>query len=400
MIDVESAVGLIAKNSLKNKKERLSLENLNGRVLAHSFYAKREQPPFDRVAMDGIAFLYKEGLNYFTLLGSQRAGEAPISIKKSSQAIEVMTGAILPLGVDTVVPYEQISIKNGNAYINDDYTTKPKSNIHFQGSDHPEGELLLPAGVKLNSTSIALIAGQGCHEATVSASPKIAIISTGDELIDPGKPCEKWQIWRSNSYGIRAELLKIGIPLNKIELFHLDDDESQIVSSLKEILAAHEILIISGGVSMGKYDFVHSAMSDIGVRKVFHKIKQRPGKPMFFGVGGNGQNVFGLPGNPISALICMRKYVTSAIEASFGRTEAMQYAVLSEEIQFKKDFSFFKHVKIFCNKEGQVLATPICSNGSGDFASLAKSDGFLELPADEEIFKKGSAYRYFSWGRD
>ena len=401
MIEVESAEELVLCNSLKLQQEMLPLKSLAVRVLAESISAKRHQPPFDRVAMDGIAICFQgSSQKNFKIEGIQRAGQAALSLIDPNNALEVMTGAMLPVGTNTVIPYEVISIKNNIAFLNDDYQLEEKKNIHFHSSDYQQGEILLTPGTKLTSAGVALIAGQGSKEALVSKSPQIAIISTGDELIEPGNVCEKWQIWRSNPYGIQAELLGLGISKNEIDFFHLKDNPEEMINTLSKVLETHQVLILSGGVSMGKYDFVHSIMNDLGVKKIFHKIKQKPGKPMFFGVGTKGQNVFGLPGNPVSALVCMRRYVIPGLSKALGFELVKQYAILEEDVFFKKEFTLFCPVTIACNQNGQQSAMPISTNGSGDFSGLAKSDGFLQLPSNKKNYIKGEAYPLFKWHRN
>jgi len=398
MIDVASAIELIDSHFIKLDKEEASLKKLQGRVLRQPLNAKRDQPPFDRVAMDGIAIFANEtNRENFIINGIQKAGHPPLKLENPDKALEVMTGAMLPVGTNTVIPYENISIKDEVAFLNDPLKIKKGQNIHFKGSDYTKGETLLTIGEKLSSAAVSLVAGLGSNSAIVSKPPQIAIISTGDELISPGKKCKDWQIWRSNPYGIQAELNGIGINENDIDLYHIGDNQKDMLGLFSEILNKYPILIISGGVSMGKFDFVHSLLPDLGVKKIFHKIKQRPGKPMYFGVGPNQQNVFGLPGNPVSALVCLRRYVIPALQKALGQEHKKYYAVLEKEITFKKSFSLFKAVKVQFNKKGQLLATPILSNGSGDFAGLANSDGFIQLPEEGSIYQAGKVFPFFSW---
>ena len=243
--------------------------------------------------------------------GIQKAGCAPKTLSSFNNALEVMTGAILPFGANTVIPYERFSIEEGRAYLQKGYTPRQGANIHVQGSDHAKGDVLLSVGTKLTPASVALIAGLGNREALVSQLPSVAIVSTGDELISPGRACKKWQIWRSNTYGIYAELVRLGYTDSHMKSFHVRDNKEDMITTLSSLLQTFRILILSGGVSMGKYDFIPTALEELGVTKIFHKVKQKPGKPLYFGIGKEGQNIFGLPGNPVSSLVCMRRYITS-----------------------------------------------------------------------------------------
>ncbi|MCO4793334.1 MAG: molybdopterin molybdotransferase MoeA [Bacteriovoracaceae bacterium] len=398
MIDVQTAEELVLRHSLRLPNELIDLENLEGRVLSCPVKSTRKQPPFDRVAMDGIAINYNSlSKNSFPIEGIQKAGRAALTLEKTEAALEVMTGAVLPIGTDTVIPYEKISIEDGLATINENVEVEKAQNIHFEASDYSEGEVLLNIGQTLNSTSIAIIASQGLTKAEVVSFPRIAIISTGDELIEPGKECKPWQIWRSNAYGIKAELKGLGVPDSNIELFHLEDKREVVFSALTDILENFETLIISGGVSMGKFDFVQSVMADLGVETRFYKIKQKPGKPMFFGTGKSEQTVFALPGNPVSALVCMRRYVIPSLCKSLNKEKSSYNVVLSEDVTFKKDFALFKAVTTMSADDGFVLATPLNSNGSGDFSSLGESQGFIELPASRTEFKAGEVFKFFPW---
>ena len=398
MIEVESAIELIGRHFVKVEKERVSLDHLVNRILATPIKAKREQPPFDRVAMDGIAVSFHgNSSKSYKIEGIQSAGQPQKELHQEHNAIEVMTGSMLPLGTNTIIPYEDLFIADGVAKLKKECEIEERKNIHFLGSDYSSGKILLNTGIKVTPSSLALIAAQGDDEAIVSKLPRVAIISTGDELVEPGQQCLKWQIWRSNPYGIYSQLTNLGYSRSNVDIFHLKDNKPETFTLLSKILKTHQILILSGGISMGKHDYVHTVMNDLHVTKIFHKIKQKPGKPMYFGIGEDGQNVFGLPGNPVSALVCMRRYIIPGLEQALGGVVKKYSAVLNQDVHFKRSFSLFKAVHTECSDSGQLLATPVPSNGSGDFLSLGKSSGFLELPANKELYKKGEAFLYFPW---
>ena len=400
MIDVESATELINQHIVKLGKEKVSLNHLAGKALAEPIWAVRDGPPFDRVAMDGIAICYKNFFNSCAKIENiQQAGYPPVPLKQASNAIEVTTGAILPHGTDTIVPYEDIVINQGLVTLKKESQLKQGSHIHRQGSDYGRGTLLLKEGTYLTSTSVALIAGQGCNEGVVFKLPKIAIVSTGDELVMPGNKCEGWQIWHSNLYGIQVELMNIGFTKEDLDFYHIKDDRKEMMKLLIEILETHQIIILSGGVSKGKYDFVTAVMRDLQVEEIFHRIKQKPGKPMYFGVRAQGKNIFGLPGNPVSSLVCTRKYIIPALQKACGIKPQDSFALLEEDIHFKKNFCLFQAVTVSFDETGRLRASPVFSNGSGDFFNLAKSDGFLQLPMDKTIYKKGEVFPFFSWGK-
>ena len=399
MINVSEAHELVLSHSIILDGEVSSLSHLNNKILSRDILASRQQPPFDRVAMDGIAIKFDslKNNNKFKVNGIQKAGTSSLTLEDETLCIEVMTGSVLPLYCDTVIPYEACIESDGYFEVSIPLEVKFKQNIHFKGSDYLKGDVLLKSGTLLNLTSVALIASLGLKEVEVKSFPRIAVISTGDELIEPGLECKPWQIWRSNPFGIKSGLLDIGIPDQNIELFHLPDNKEEIFSRLTKILKNNEILILSGGVSMGKFDFVHTIMNDLKIKTIFHKVTQKPGKPLLFGTGESGKIVFGLPGNPVSALVCLRRYVYESIFMSLGRTSQEIYVELEKDITFKKNFSLFKSVSLKSSKDGKVLASAVDGNGSGDFLSLSLSDGFVELPADKTIYKQGEVYRFYSW---
>ena len=216
MIDVEYADYLINSYSIKSNSEIVDLSLSHGCYLAQDIIATREQPPFDRVAMDGYAVAWNE-LRKFTIKGRQMAGNPPLSLQDSTYAIEVGTGAMLPTGTDTVIPYENTLKKDDVFELKEEIVIKKAQNIHFRKSDYNKGEILLSKGIKLTAPHIAIIASQGMNKVSVFSYPKIAIVSTGNELIEPGNDCEDWQIWRSNAQAIYGEFINWGVPAKKNE---------------------------------------------------------------------------------------------------------------------------------------------------------------------------------------
>lgn len=397
MIEVNTAMDLINKYLFNLSIEILSINSVNRKMLAQEIYAERDQPPFDRVTMDGIAVFW-DNQKGFLIENIQKAGEAAKSLSSNNNAIEAMTGSCVPIGCDTIIPYEHIKINKNIATILEGFPVNKQQNIHAKGKDYKKGELVLPLNTFVHSPVMAVASSQGITKLKVNTFPKIAIISTGDELIEPGELIKDFQIRRSNPYALSAELESFGVPKESINLFHINDDKNILIKKLKAILDEYKILIISGGVSIGKFDFVHSIMNDLNIKTIFHKVKQKPGKPMLFGTGENGQSIFGLPGNPVSSLICLRRYIIEAFKKKLNLNQSChQHAILTQKIEFKKELTMFAPVSIEYNSQGQTLATPIKGNGSGDFYSLAKTDGFIELPGETKTFLPGDAYPIYLW---
>lgn len=414
-VDVATKVTRRRMSSLRFSSEEVVLEQLVGRVLAEPIFSTRKQPPFDRVALDGIAISHKDYLAcknngkdfQFSIVGLQKPGQKPLKKFTSSagssdlkQAIEVMTGAMLPSGTDTVIPYEHISISNGIARLKSGFDVKKSQNIHFCGSDYKKNKKLLSIGQRINSTSVAIISSVGKSSAKVFKMPKIAVISTGDELITPGKPCLDWQIWRSNAYAIKAELVAFGIPEKNIKLTHLRDDRKKMLSTFAAVLEQFDMVITSGGVSKGKFDFVKSVIADLGMTIHFDKVAQKPGKPLVFAtkkIGENNRYFWGLPGNPVSALVCLRRYVITALQWVLHQKDLIEKIVIKSTITPKRGtLTLFKPVVIEQDKNG-LCADFIQSTGSGDFFSLANSHGFVELPAGKSIYKAGAYCSFYPW---
>jgi molybdopterin molybdotransferase len=379
--------------------ESLPLTQCVGATLRENVYAERDQPPFDRVTMDGIAVdsaVLQRGLRWFRIQATQAAGRPALKLNAGEDAIEVMTGAILPLGCDCVIPVEQLDVVDGVATLIAAVTSSPFHNVHRRGSDSRQGALLLETGTLLRAPEIAVAASAGMARIRVSSQPAVMIVSTGDELIEPGEPIEDYQVRRSNAYALGATLRQRGFA--RIGEDHVLDDEKMLRERLALHLTTHEVVVLSGGVSMGKFDFVPKALKELGVHEVFHKIAQRPGKPMWFGIGPTGQAVFGLPGNPVSTLVCLIRYVIPAIAVAMGTTRGPpERLALAAPVTFQQPLAYFLPVTIEHDDWGRPWANPQPPHGSGDFLSLAGTDGFVELPPGPNTYPKGFVTTVYRW---
>ena len=378
--------------------ESLPLTQSAGAVLRENIYAERDHPPFDRVAMDGIALSTVSAASNagrLRVASVQAAGDPPQTLADPDTCIEIMTGAMLPRGCDAVVPVELVQ-RNGDFAEIGRKAVQPWQNVHRRGSDCPQGSLLLAAGTRLSAPEVAIAAGAGMARLRVSAQPMIVVISTGNELVEPGEVIEPHQVRRSNAYGITASLRQHGF--TRVADDHVRDDEAQLTQRLGFHLRTHDVLILSGGVSMGKLDLVPMVLEKLGVNLVFHTIAQRPGKPMWFGVSQSGPAVFALPGNPVSTLVCLARYVLPALRAAMGQspTEARRIA-LTAPVEVKAPLAFYMPVKLKSDDWGRTSALPKPTNGSGDFTALAGTDGFVELPPGPDTFPKGFVARFFRW---
>jgi molybdopterin molybdotransferase len=378
--------------------ESLPLTQAAGAVLRENIYAERDQPPFDRVAMDGFALASAGASSHsgrLRVAGTQAAGDPPHTLSDPGSCIEIMTGAMLPHGCDAVVPVEHTQ-RNGEIAEFGRKAVEPWQNVHRRGTDCRQGSLLLATGTRLSAPEVAIAAGAGMARLRVSAQPMIVVISTGNELVEPGEQIQPHQVRRSNAYGITAALRQHGFA--RVADDHVRDDEAEIEKRLDFHLRTHDVLILSGGVSMGKMDLVPKVLERLGVTLVFHHIAQRPGKPMWFGVSEAGPAVFALPGNPVSTLVCLARYVLPALRAAMGQAAADAPRIsLTAPFEVKAPLAFYLPVKLRSDDWGRTSAEPRPTNGSGDFTALAGTDGFVELPPGPNTFPKGFVARFFRW---
>ena len=407
MLTVQQAENIIFDNKIALNTEGVTLMKSLGRVLAEDLVADRDFPPFDRVTMDGIAIRFedfKNGQTRFKIEGIQAAGMPQLTLQNYPSPIthypcmEVMTGAMLPIGCDTVIRYEDLKIENGFAEIliqNIDF----QQNIHKKGVDRKAQDALVLRGCLITAAEIATAATVGKTEVQVVRLPKTAIISTGDELVHVFETPLPHQIRRSNVFAIQAMLATVKI---EPHLFHFNDDETAITEGLNTILNEYDLVILSGAVSEGKFDFVPKVLDNLGVEKLFHKVAQRPGKPFWFGVKQAHHYyaqtmVFALPGNPVSTFLCAYRYVLPYVKLCLGlNIMPQEYAVLSESVTFKPDLTYFLQVKLL-NTEGVLQAKPVAGGGSGDLANLNNADGFLELPRGRDLFEKAETFPLFRY---
>jgi molybdopterin molybdotransferase len=399
MLEPPSAEKLIAEHLTCMPIESLPVGQCAGAVLRENIYAERDHPPFDRVAMDGVALASgaaSSGRRRFKIQATQAAGEPACTLGSSDQCIEVMTGAVLPGGCDTVVPVERLRSADGYIEIEDGVSAAAWRNVHRRASDRTQGSLLLSAGNVLHAPEIAVAASAGMARVRVSSQPAVVVISTGNELVEPGDPIAPHQIRRSNSYAVAAALRQRGF--QRIADDHLPDDAAQLRQQLRLHLNTHEVLVLSGGVSMGRFDLVPKVLEEIGVRCVLHGIAQRPGRPMWFGTSTQGSAVFALPGNPVSTLVCLIRYVVPALYAAMGvPAGTCERIALAAGISWDAKLTGFVPVRVSHDDWGRPWASPCPTNGSGDFASLALTDGFVELPPGPAEFAKGFVARLYRW---
>jgi molybdopterin molybdotransferase len=309
MISVKEAKKLIYDHTGQLAAISVPLKEAAGLVLADDVYAICDIPAFRQSSMDGYALKFEENLTSLKLAGEMAAGTAINTSVKQGETYRIFTGAPLPLGTDTVIMQEKVALENDTVILLDQ-NLKKGLNAREKGSEIKIGDLAMTKGSLLTPAAMGFLAGIGIDHISIFPSPKIAVILTGNELQQPGSPLAFGQVYESNSFALTAALGQVGTI--GVMVLTAKDDLKSLTDILDSALRANDMVLLTGGVSVGDYDFVTQAASLCGIEQIFHKVKQKPGKPLYFGKKQN-KLVFGLPGNPSSVLSCFYNYVLPAI---------------------------------------------------------------------------------------
>jgi len=389
MITSNKALEIILKSVEDFGTESVPFIESTGRILKENIYADRDFPPFDRVSMDGVAIdieAFKQGQRQFKIEGVQAAGSPQLTLQNTENCIEAMTGAVLPKNTNAVIQYELTDTKDGFVTLNTD-AVKYYKNIHKKGLDCTKGTQLLSENTLISAAEIGVLATVGKAQVKVAKQPKICIISTGDELVEVDQTPLSHQIRRSNVFTLVALLKRLNL---SVDTLHIRDDKALLKQKIDQALNNYDILMFSGAVSKGKFDFIPEVLDSLDVKKLFHRVKQKPGKPFWFGEKEE-KKVFAFPGNPVSTFVSCLKYFYPWYYKSVGLDLPNDTAVLASDFEFKSPLTYFLQVTLK-NKNGCVYAHPLMGNGSGDLANMALADAFIELPGEESSFKKGQIF--------
>jgi molybdopterin molybdotransferase len=367
--------------------ETVPLDDAAGRVLAGEACSPGDLPPWDNSAMDGYAVRSVDcrGSATLRITGYMAAGGPDAPRVAPGCAVKIMTGSPVPEGCDAVVPFEDASERDGTVHI--PAPVKPRAHIRFRAEDIPAGTLVVPAGTVLRPPEISMLASFGMAEVPVYRKPRVAVLSTGDELVEPGEPPRHGQIVNSNSHALSAAVREAGgVP---IPLGIARDDRASLLAKLSGGLSA-DILVTSAGVSAGDRDIVRDVLAELGVVEVFWKVLIKPGGPVAFGVK-EGTAVFSLPGNPVSSLITFEVFVRPAIRKMAGDASPVKpavKAVLGEPVRKKAGKTHFHRVAVETGEEGYVARTSGDQN-TGILRTLVRADGIAVLAADRTAFAAG-----------
>lgn len=385
MIKVKEAQQIIQDSVTFNNIQILPLLQAFGLATAQDIIATVSIPNFAQSSMDGYAIKFEDKNKDLQIIGEMAAGATVKLQIETGQATRIFTGAPLPEGADTVVMQEKVLVENGLLKIQDDNLALGL-NARPKGSEVQEGEIAMKTGTLLSPAAIGFLAGIGCTEVEVYGPPEVVIILTGNELKEQGKPLEFGQVYEANSFQLKAALQKAGI--KNIGVMHAEDDPDALQKCLQYALATSQVVLLTGGVSVGDYDYVPQTATACGITQQFHKIKQKPGKPLFFGTKKD-KLVFGLPGNPSSALTCFYEYVLPALEKMMQLPASVQKITATATHDYKKPEGLTHFLKAFYNNN---TVTPLHAQESYRLHSFAQANCFLVLPeestgclADDEV---------------
>lgn len=386
MVTVNEAKQLIIVNTPLLPKLTCSLDEALGRMLAEDVIAPISLPPFRQSSMDGYAILHSDIVEKDTLLrvsGESRAGQAEMPELESGSAVRIFTGAPIPPGATAVVMQENTTREHGALTIHE-YPVPEGKNVRRVGQQIREGAVALAAGSLISPGAIGFLKGMDVNEVMVHRKPKIGLLVTGDELLQAGDALVPGKIYESNSAMLAAALKNAGA--GDVEVRYAADELADTVAALKTLIARNDVVLASGGISVGDYDYVGAALESLGAETVFYKVRQKPGKPLLFGKK-DGKLIFALPGNPASSLVCYYEYVLPALRRMTGWRDPFLKAL---RLPMKFGYSFdgardeFLKAKI---EGGEVV--PLDGQESFVIGSFAIANALIYLPVHQNHVQAG-----------
>ena len=378
MITVSEAKRIIADNVKSLSPVEMLLSEAAGHTLAKNVFSTTDIPPFDQSAMDGYAIIFDQNREYI-LKGEVPAGASEGLKISNGEAARIFTGAPLPYGANAVVRQEKVHVNNGKIVISAEELT-PGSNVRKKGAEIQKGGLAMVADSYLSPAALGFLAGVGLEKVSVFPLPTVSIIVTGNELQTPGTELTYGQVYESNSFSLRAALQKVGV--KEINVVQANDNLEALSQKLLVSLGKADVVLLTGGVSVGEYDFVLQASKACGVQQLFHKIKQRPGKPLYFGKKDE-KLVFGLPGNPASVLNCYYNYVLPAIELLAQKKSSVQKIQTRLANQYHKKAGLTHFLKGDYH-DGMVTALP--GQESFKLSSFAQANCLIVLDEEQTTY--------------
>lgn len=399
MISVDEALSIVQNAAVPLPPQAIAVEDALHYTLAQDIVADRPFPPYNRVAMDGYAVKSSDFSDTFARLkvvNKVGAGENFTGELLAGAAIKIMTGAPCPKGADAVVKVEN-SEEDGDFIKLSEPDIRPGLNLAKKGEDTPAGKILLTKGTQLSAASIAVCASTGHAAVQVYPKPTLRVISTGTEIVSPAESPLDHQIRDCNSYSVRSLSQGLGV---KAEFLGIGKDDKTVLSDLIQKGLEADILILSGGVSMGEFDYIPELLAKAGVKQLIHKICVKPGKPVWFGKTDDGTYVFGLPGNPVSVQVAFKLFAETLIKKLSGSPSpapSFLQLPLAEKITNRNGREYYIPAR-FDIKDGRTVISPVHIKGSGDFSNLAQSQGLICCPIDAISIEAGSIINFLPWG--
>jgi molybdopterin molybdotransferase len=387
MISFAEAYDTVMKSAFGTGSETVSFVNTAGRVLTEDLFSNCDMPPFNRSAVDGYACRSEDLSHELEVIEIIAAGKEPLKKPGKYQCSKIMTGAIVPEGCDIVFMVEEaVVLPGGRVKFTGD---KKKSNISFRGEDLKSGDLLLHSGRLVAPPDIAILASFGLVEVLVRKKPAVAIISTGDELVEPEKKPDRSQIRNSNAYQLAAQVQRAGgTPF----YYGIVPDNDSAFAVIDKAIRENDVIILTGGVSMGDYDLVPAFLSKAGVKILFDRVNVQPGKPTTFGVHSKAL-VFGLPGNPVSSYIQFETLVRPLIQKMMdSQWEPAEIDIMLGEKYERKSSSRMGWIPVKINEHSEAI--PVRYNGSAHIAALSYSDGIISIMPGIDKLEKGAIVRF------
>jgi len=368
-------------------RDQVSLRESAGRVLAEPILADRDYPPVSRSVRDGFAVRAADVPGELLVIGEVRAGEAFSGELQPGQAVEIMTGAPLPRGSDAVVMVEHVAVEGDKVSV--PRALAPNENVSLKGCQASKGEVLLEPGRPLDFAQVALLATVGVSIVSVFARPRVAILATGDEIVEVSEKPLDYQVRNSNAESLAVQVARAG---GDPEILPVARDLYDATRELIEQGLRSDMLLLSGGVSAGKYDIVERVLADLGAEFFFDRVLIMPGQPLVFGKA-QGKFFFGLPGNPASTMVTFELFARAMVERLAGRTEMpllMPWTKLATEFRQKTGLTRFLPAQL--SPDGSQV-TPLPWQGSGDVPALARANAFLVTEPDRECWAAGDWIR-------
>ena len=390
-IAVQEAKEILKCLSLSGEKVLFPLQKALGSWTASPIHAPMQVPSFDNSGMDGYAFAWADGGDSRRLAQVVQAGTFPDFTLQPGTAVRIFTGAPVPKGADTIVQQEWVRVEGDRIFFD---LEKLNQGMNFRraGSQCEQGQLILHEGTRITPGTLGLLASLGVAEVTVFAAPQVSIILTGDEVVEVGQALQPGQIYNANGPALLGYLSQLGI--TEVKIFKVKDDPNEVIRVIGEALASSDVLLLTGGISVGDFDFVKEGLAQNGVETLFYKVKQKPGKPLLVGVKGN-QLVFALPGNPASVLTCFMQYVKPSLGQWMGNPAAWEQArsyPIATNWEKQVKLTVFLKARLGA---GQVEVLP--GQESFNLLSFGSADGLIEIGEDQQALKEGTLVSFYPW---